>query len=272
MKFLRFLLLIKFIAFVINSKEDYEQNTKLGNFYQIDDYIDKDLVFNYSSNNKWLLIFYDKKCPYSRGALINLKRDILKYFYPNKKLKFGIIDVERQETNQLKNRFKVKKVPYTILINKDKMYSFSEIFTPRKIIDFIEKLNISNYKPVPEDPYKFIYEKPLSFYEQSKKNFYEYINSLNQPMQNFLDNYYINIKWTNKKTYFSFLIFIILLIPTEYFLIINILYCLGFIVKEKIKQKLDNENDIKIKNEKYKTESLLKEYKYQTNINKEKSD
>ena len=85
------------------------------------------------------------------------------------------------------------------------MYPFTQIFTPSRIIDFIDHLNVSNYKKVPEDPYEKFFEKKddeetLSFYEQSILNFYEYIESFNKPIQDFLDKYSINIKWSNKKT------------------------------------------------------------------------
>ena len=159
MSFKSFIILLNIINFIYNKKENIEENTKLGNFYQINDYTYRDLVFNFSSNNSWLLIFYDKQCPYSRGALINLKRDILKHYHHNKTLKFGIIDVENKNTKKLIQRFNIKRVPYTTFIKKDKMYPFTQIFTPSRIIDFIDHLNVSNYKKVPEDPYEKFFEK-----------------------------------------------------------------------------------------------------------------
>lgn len=241
-----------FISIVICavSWDKYENNTKLGNFYQLNDSIYKDLVFNISSNNSWLLIFYDKKCVYSRGALINLKRSILVHFQHNKTLKFGIIDIEDHNSRKLTTRFKVKRVPHTILVNKDKMYKFEHAFTPGRIVDFINNLNISNYQLVPKDPFEILYEKenekPLSFYEQSKLNFIEYMNSFDKPIQEFLDKFSIPIKWTSKKTYFSFIIFLILLGIAEYYLILFILNLFGLLNKEsniKIeKSKIKKEN------------------------------
>jgi hypothetical protein len=241
-----------FISIVICavSWDKYENNTKLGNFYQLNDSIYKDLVFNISSNNSWLLIFYDKKCVYSRGALINLKRSILVHFQHNKTLKFGIIDIEDHNSRKLTTRFKVKRVPHTILVNKDKMYKFEYAFTPGRIVDFINNLNISNYQLVPKDPFEILYEKenekPLSFYEQSKLNFIEYMNSFDKPIQEFLDKFSIPIKWTSKKTYFSFIIFLILLGIVEYYLILFILDLFGLLNKEsniKIeKSKIKKEN------------------------------
>lgn len=241
-----------FISIVICavSWDKYENNTKLGNFYQLNDSIYKDLVFNISSNNSWLLIFYDKKCVYSRGALINLKRSILVHFQHNKTLKFGIIDIEDHNSRKLTTRFKVKRVPHTILVNKDKMYKFEYAFTPGRIVDFINNLNISNYQLVPKDPFEILYEKenekPLSFYEQSKLNFIEYMNSFDKPIQEFLDKFSIPIKWTSKKTYFSFIIFLILLGIVEYYLILFILNLFGLLNKEsniKIeKSKIKKEN------------------------------
>ena len=241
-----------FISIVICavSWDKYENNTKLGNFYQLNDSIYKDLVFNISSNNSWLLIFYDKKCVYSRGALINLKRSILVHFQHNKTLKFGIIDIEDHNSRKLTTRFKVKRVPHTILVNKDKMYKFEHAFTPGRIVDFINNLNISNYQLVPKDPFEILYEKenekPLSFYEQSKLNFIEYMNSFDKPIQEFLDKFSIPIKWTSKKTYFSFIIFLILLGIVEYYLILFILNLFGLLNKEsniKIeKSKIKKEN------------------------------
>ena len=241
-----------FISIVICavSWDKYENNTKLGNFYQLNDSIYKDLVFNISSNNSWLLIFYDKKCVYSRGALINLKRSILVHFQHNKTLKFGIIDIEDHNSRKLTTRFKVKRVPHTILVNKDKMYKFEYAFTPGRIVDFINNLNISNYQLVPKDPFEILYEKenekPLSFYEQSKLNFIEYMNSFDKPIQEFLDKFSIPIKWNSKKTYFSFIIFLILLGIVEYYLILFILNLFGLLNKEsniKIeKSKIKKEN------------------------------
>ena len=245
-----FILLIN-IIFVINRYEDIEENTKLGNFYHINDYTYKDLVSNYTSNNSWLLIFYDKSCPYSKGALINLKRDILKYYQYNKTLKFGIIDVENQNCIRLVKRFQVKRVPYTTFIKKDKMYPYTEIFTPGRIIDFINGLNVSNYKLVPEDPYEKFYEneKNLSFYEQSKENFFEYINSFNKPITEFLDKFSFNIKWTNNKTYFAFILFLILLGFCEYYLILFILRIFGFKFNKEIVIKTNNNNKDKLQKE-----------------------
>jgi hypothetical protein len=246
---LTFFIFISTIIYVI-SLDKYENNTKLGNFYQLNDLIYKDLVFNILSNNSWLLIFYDKKCVYSRGALINLKRSILVHFQHNKTLKFGIIDIEDHNSRKLTTRFKVKRVPHTILVNKDKMYKFEHAFTPGRIVDFINNLNISNYQLVPKDPFEILYkkeiEKPLSFFEQSKLNFIEYMNSFDKPMQDILDKFYIPIKWTSKKTYFSFIILLILIAVVEYFSIFFILELLGLLNKEsniKIeKSKIKKEN------------------------------
>ena len=257
-----FLILITVIV-VFNKEEDIEQNTKLGNFYHINDYSYENLVSNFSSNNSWLLIFYDNQCPYSRGALINLKRDILKHYHHNKTLKFGIIDIEDKNTMKLIKRFNVKRVPYTTFITKDKMYPFTEVFTPSRIIRFIDGLNISNYKKVPKDPYKNLFhEKSISYYEQSILNFYEFIESINKPMQLFLDKYSINIKWNNKKTYLSFFIFLILLCPIEYYLIKFILYSICFRFDEQIQNNNNNQNN----NEKEKKGSIPSD----KNINKEK--
>ena len=260
MNSLKFSILISIIIYVI-SLDKYENNTKLGNFYQLNDSSYKDLVFNISSNNSWLLIFYDKKCAYSRGALINLKRDILVYFQHNKTLKFGIIDVEDHNNRKLTTRFKVKRVPHTILVNKDKMYKFDQAFTPGRIVDFIKDLNISNYQFVPKDPFEILYkkenEKPLSFYEQSKLNFIEYINSFDKPMQDILDKFYIPIKWTSKKTYFSFIILLILLAVVEYYSIFFILELLGL---------LNKESNIKIEKSKIKKENGTTEDRKKENI------
>ena len=245
---LKFSIIISIIIYAI-SLDKYEKNTKLGNFFQLNDSSYKDLVFNNSSNNSWLLIFYNKKCVYSRGALINLKRDLLIYFQHNKTLKFGIINVEDFNNRKLTTRFKVKRVPHTILVNKDKMYEFNQAFTPGRIVDFIKDLNISNYQLVPKDPFEILYkkeiEKPLSFFEQSKLNFIEYMNSFDKPMQDILDKFYIPIKWTSKKTYFSFIILLILLAVVEYYSIFFILELLGL---------LNKESNIKIEKSKIKKE------------------
>jgi hypothetical protein len=254
---LKFSILISIIIYVI-SLDNYEKNTQLGNFYQLNDSNYKDLVFNISSNNSWLLIFYDKKCVYSRGALINLKRSILVHFQHNKTLKFGIIDIEDYNNRKLTTRFNVKRVPHTILVNKDKMYKFNEAFTPGRIIDFINYLNISNYQLVPKDPFEILYkkenenEKPLSFYEQSKLNFIEYMKSFDKPMQEFLDKFSIPIKWTSKKTYLSFIIFLILLALFEYYSILFILDLFGL---------LNKESNIKVEKSKIKKDNGTKEEK-----------
>jgi len=230
--------------------DKYEENTKLGNFYQLNDYSYKNLVFNISSNNSWVLIFYDKNCVYSRGALINLKSSILVHFQKNKTLKFGIIDVEDQNSRKLTTRFNVKRVPHTILINKDKMYKFNQVFTPGRIVDFINDLNLSNYQLVPKDPFETLDitedEEPLSFYEQSKLNFIEYMNSFDKPIQNFLDKFSIPLKWTSKKTYLSFVAFLILFGIVEYYLIIFILGLFGL---------LDEKSNIKVKINKLKKDN-----------------
>lgn len=258
MSFLKFSIFITIIICSTCIEEDYEKNTLLGNYYQLDDNTYKDLVFNITSNNSWLLIFYDLKCKFSRGALINLKRDILKHFYENKTLKFGVINVENQNCRKLTTRFNVRRVPHTAFIKYDKMYRFKQAFTPGKIIDFIQNLNVSNYEPVPKDPFEPIYinnnVEPLSFYEQSKLNFEEYIDSLNEPMQNFLDKFSIGIKWTNNKTYLAFIVFVILLFPTEYFILKFILSFFGMIKSESDIQIKNNAKEEKDKNKKKEVE------------------
>ena len=262
---LKFSIFISIIIYAI-SWDKYENNTQLGNFYQLNDSNYKDLVFNISSNNSWLLIFYDKKCEYSRGALINLKRSILVHFQHNKTLKFGIIDVEDPNSRKLTTRFKVKRVPHTILINKDKMFKFTHAFTPGRIYDFINNLNISNFQLVPKDPFEIIIknenEKLLSFYEQSKLNFIEYMNSFDKPIQEFLDKFSIPIKWTSKKTYLSFFIFLILLAVTEIYLILFILDLLGLLNKEsniKIEKPKIKKDDGKIEKKEDKSKIEQKE-------------
>lgn len=276
MSFFQFLLFIIFFNLIINREEDYEKNTKLGNFYELNDYIFGDLVSHNSSNNSWFIIFYDRKCPYSRGALINLKRDLLIHYESNKTLKFGIIDIENINCRNLTRRFKVKRVPYTVFIQKDRMYPYTEIFTPGRIIDFIKKINISNYQLVPKDPYEQFYlnidKSPISFYEQSKINFFEYITSLNKPMQDFLDKYSINIKWSNKMTYISFILFIILLFPIEYYIIKFILLCLGYKINQQVEINSNNNNNKKnvLKDKENKKELKLNNNKKENTNNKEK--
>ena len=237
MSYYKCLLFIMLINSIINLiEEDYEINTKLGNFYELNDYTFKDLVLNISSNNSWLLIFYDIKCRYSKGSLINLKRSILKYYHQNKTLKFGIINTNNKNTSKLIYRFKVKRVPYITFIHNNKMYPYTQLFTPGRLIEFIANLNLSNYEEIPKVPFEqkqkysnknknknkninIIPPQTLSFFEQSKLNFIEFINSLNEPMQIFLNKYSINIQWTNNKTYLLYFFFVLLIIPIEYYMI-----------------------------------------------------
>lgn len=69
------------------------------------------------------------------------------------------------------------------------------------------------------------------------------MNSFDKPIQNFLDKFSIPIKWTSKKTYLSFVIFLILFGIVEYYSIIFILGLFGL---------LDKESNIKINKPKIK--------------------
>lgn len=269
MPYFKYLIFIIFISCIISRKEeDYEKNTKFGNFYELNDYTFNYLVLNTSSINSWILIFYDKNCRHSKSSLINLKRDILIHYQDNKTLKFGIIDTKNKNCAKLTKRFKVKRVPNITLIYKDKMYPYTGFFALGKFCDFITNLNLSNYNEIPKDPFEIIKinkneNRPLSFIEQSKLNFEEYISSFNKPIEDFLCKYNINIKWTNKKTYFSFFIFLIILFFTEYYLakyIILYFQKKSFekkIIQEKREKKIEEKTEIK-QTEKKSNENIKK--------------
>ena len=129
--FYYFLTLLISLILQINSEK---QITQL-----IGDEIDNQIKLssNPNSDSKLFLVFYVKHCIYCSHVLTVLKDQIIKNFEDEEEITFGIINLDNQNNVWSGLRFNITKIPYIILIEKNRMYYYQNSFDENSVMKFI---------------------------------------------------------------------------------------------------------------------------------------
>ncbi len=208
-----------------------------------------DSIIQNGNNNRWLIFFSAKKCGYCKRvkAVVDKIIEEKKYESVNN-IKFAYVDLD--DNLKLQIRFKIKGIPYIILVENNKMLELNFMPSEELYIQFIEIKNLNEEERVKD----FIQE--LTLYGFLKTLFNMTLNDGARRVNNFLKKHKINYEFGPISLYvytISFLSIILLLI----FYVIN-KCCFGakkILNKKEIENNKDrdskdnkNENDKDINN------------------------
>ena len=211
------------------------------------DDLDSQINLSSKSNTKLFLIFYVEHCIYCSHALKILKEKIVKNFEDEDEISFGVINLDDQKNVWTGLRFNISRIPYVILIEKDKMYYYQNAFEENLVMKFInEEKNIEDALDIPDDV-------GLS----QKINFF--MAGLIRQISDFFIRFGFNNNTSNILACVLLFIFLVIMIYLEHKLINGIRKLIDYFGnrkknkennnKETLDEKKNEEGDIKDKNE-----------------------
>ena len=155
------------------------------------------------TNSTLFLIFYVNRCLYCSHALKVLKNNIVKNFKEEDKISFGIINLENQTNIWSGIRFNITKIPYIILIQKNKMYYYQNSFEENLVMKFItEEKNIEDALDLPP---------PVNFFGKLKA----VMKELDEKIVYFFGQFGMEKRFASKITYLFVIIGFIVIIFIE---------------------------------------------------------
>ena len=215
-----FLILIFFIITPTNSEKEIIKIN--GNE------LDTQIKLATKTNYKLFLVFYVNHCIYCSHALKVLTEKIVKNFEEKDKIKFGIINLDEQKNVWNGLRFNITRIPYVILIYKNKMYYYPREFEEDSVMKFItEEKNSEDALTIPP---------PTTFFDELKA-----VNKqINENIITFFEKYGIRPEIASKISYLIIFFGFVLVAYME-FQIISL--CANFFKKKKkivAKEEKDN--------------------------------
>ena len=159
------------------------------------------------TNTKLFLIFYVPHCLYCKHALKVLNENILKNVDAKAPISFGIIDLENQKNVWTGLRFNITRIPYIILVDKNKMYYYQNSFEEKLVMNFInEEKNIEDAFDIPPQ---------VGFLSKLKAA----MNELKEKVEIILGKYGIKKEFSSKICYIIIFFVLISIFYVEYHLI-----------------------------------------------------
>ena len=155
-----------------------------------------------------------------------------------KKIKFGFLEVNRDNVKWHSYIFNIKSIPFIILVSNNRMYYYNDdVVSEENLIKFIdENKTLNESYPIP---------KKLNDFKKGIILFTILMDDLNDYCQMLLDYYNLKYKWNKIFTYIIFIIIMILLI----YLIKSCCYCCFKCICCKNDEDLKKGNIEKEKNE-----------------------
>ena len=121
------------------------------------DQVDYQINLSLNSNSKLFLVFYVGHCYYCGHVLKVLKEKILENFEDEDEISFGVINLDNQNNVWSGLRFNITKIPYIILIEKNKMYYYQNSFDEISVMKFITgEKEIEDALDIPPPPNFFV--------------------------------------------------------------------------------------------------------------------
>ena len=195
------------------------------------DQLDHQINLCNKMNSKLFIIFYVNNCQYCDMALKILENQIVNNFEDEDEIYFSSINLDNQKNIWLGLRFNVTRIPYIILIEKEKIYSYDKAFEDKSVLKFInDEKNIEDGFDIPPK---------ITFMDKLKAA----LNELSEKMGNVLEIFGINKNWGIKLAYFFIFFGLISFIYLENKLIEN---CRNFCWKKRVNRII---NDKKKKKE-----------------------
>ena len=195
------------------------------------------------TNTKLFLIFYIPSCIYCKHALKVLNDNIKNNFDEKAPISFGIINLENQTNIWTGLRFNITRIPYIILIEKNKMYYYQNSFEEQSVMNFInEEKNIEDALDIPP---------PVGFLGKLNAAMKE----LNEKVETYFGKYGIKKEFSSKICYIIIVLGFISLFYIEYQLIE---FCKSLFRKKnknntKVKTRGENKDKFEEKNTKKET-------------------
>lgn len=227
------------IFILINISKCTKKPKRFYNFTE-NEFID---ISNESKNTgtKWLMTFYTKQYHDYEKFMDLIKRDISIMYHKDENVKFGFIELNNNNAKWLTHIFNIKSIPFLLLVYKGGIYYFKEkVINFDNILKFIdEKKSYEDSHPIPDK---------ITFKTKTKILFQMLINELTDNIQDQIDRFNINYKWSNKLTMILFIILTIL------FFIIEIYFIKSCCFKNseyddfktnKNKKKIDQKNKVR---------------------------
>ena len=183
--------------------------------------VDKQIKKSSELNYKLFIVFYLKNCQYCNIVLKTLKTKIINNFEDEDEISFGTINLSNQYNVWLGLRFNVTRIPYIILIEKNKIYKFEKTFEEKEVMEFInEEKNIEDAFDIP---------KEITLFSKLKAA----LNELSSKIERVLEMYGVNKKWSKIIAYLTIIFGVTSFIYLENKLIDS--------CKNSYKKKKDNE-------------------------------
>ena len=203
------------------------------------DALDSQINLSSKSNTKLFLIFYVEHCIYCSHALKILKEKIVKNFEDEDEISFGVINLDDQKNVWTGLRFNISRIPYVILIEKEKMYYYQNAFEENLVMKFInEEKNEEDALDIPP---------PSNFFDKLKA-----VNKeLAEKLGLFFEKFGLKKEFANKITYAVIILGFIIFVYIESKIIA---LCSNLCRKNKQIVKENNKNNSNKKIEKKKNE------------------
>ena len=165
-------------------------------------YFNQELQNAIETKTKLFLIFFAKNCDYCGYSVRVLKERVVPNYENEDKVKFGVVNLDRELNFWIGLRFNITEIPFIILIEEGKMFRFRNQFEESNVIKFIdEEKIIEDSLDIPEE---------VGFF--GKVNFF-FANVI-QKISSLFIKFGFSSFWSN---IFTFILLIILFINLAYF-------------------------------------------------------
>ena len=154
---------------------------------------------------KWLMIFYPKDFDEYYKFMALIKEDVYTKYKKNKKIKFGLLEVNPDNFKWFSSMFNIKSIPFIILVVDNRMYYYNDnVVSEENLIKFIdENKTLNESYPIP---------KKLNDFKKGIIIFTILMDDLNDYIQMLLNHFNIKFKWNKIFTYTIFIMINILII------------------------------------------------------------
>lgn len=165
-------------------------------------YFNQELQNAIETKTKLFLIFFAKNCDYCGYSVRVLKERVVPNYENEDKVKFGVVNLDRELNFWIGLRFNITEIPFIILIEEGKMFRFRNQFEESNVIKFIdEEKIIEDSLDIPEE---------VGFF--GKVNFF--LANVIQRISSLFIKFGFSSFWSN---IFTFILLIILFINMVYF-------------------------------------------------------
>ena len=161
---------------------------------------------------KWVMIFYTNNYHDYSKFMDLIKKDIYSFYKMDTNVKFGFLQINKNNAKWLTNLLNIRSIPFLILAYDGRLYNYKEpLFNVENILKFIdEQKSLEDSYPVPDK---------ITIFTKGKILYKMLLNDLNDNFQGILDRLNIKFKWNNILTNIVLVILTIIFFIVEIYLI-----------------------------------------------------